>query len=232
MIQIRKANERGHAERGWLDSWHTFSFADYHDEEFMGFSALRVINDDRIQGGAGFGMHPHRDMEIITYVIEGALEHKDSMGTNSIIRPGEVQRMTAGTGIRHSEFNHIQDKTTHLLQIWILPDKEGLKPGYEQKSFASELARDDLILVASKSGRDGSVSISQSVEMFAARSSGEGRKAIKVAGKRKLWVQAIRGEISVDGAKLFAGDGAGITDTAGLELSWSAGSELLLFDLP
>ncbi len=232
MITVRKSAERGLAQHGWLNSQHTFSFADYYDPKFMGFSALRVINEDRIDGGTGFDTHGHRDMEIISYVIEGALEHKDSMGTTAIIKPGEVQRMSAGTGVRHSEQNHLKDKTTHFLQIWIMPDKTGVKPGYDQKSFANDFGCSDLILVASKSGKNGSITINQDVDMYVAKAQMAGEKKLKTYTHRNLWVQVVRGDVTVEGTKLTSGDGAGIQGVEALNLSWSEGAEFILFDLP
>ncbi len=233
MIQVRRSAERGHADHGWLKSKHTFSFADYHDANYMGFSALRVINEDHIDPNMGFGMHGHRDMEIISYVVEGALEHKDSMGNHALIQPGEVQRMTAGTGVRHSEYNRLPDKSTHLLQIWILPEREGIEPSYDQKSFANELASGELILVASRTGRNGSVTLHQDVDVYAAKSLvANGSKTLKTAKSRHLWVQVIKGEVRVEDTTLSPGDAAGITDVDSLALSWSAGAEFLLFDLP
>lgn len=232
MIQVRKSEDRGVADHGWLKSRHTFSFADYYDPKQMGFSVLRVINEDRIQGGTGFGTHPHRDMEIISYVIEGALQHKDSMGNETVIKPGEVQRMSAGTGVRHSEYNQLQDRTTHFLQIWIMPEQAGIEPGYDQKAFANDFACSDLILVASKNGRNGSVTIHQDVDMYAAKAQDAGEKNLKTFKHRHLWVQVISGHVSVDGTKLGAGDGAGITDVETLKLQWDKGAEFILFDLP
>ena len=232
MIKVRRSIDRGDANHGWLKSKHTFSFADYHDPKHMGFGALRVINEDRIDGGSGFGTHGHRDMEIISYVIDGALEHKDSMGTDTVIRPGEVQRMSAGTGIRHSEHNHLKDQTTHFLQIWIMPEKNGIAPDYDQKSFAQDFSSSDLILVGSKNGRNGSVKIHQDVDMYAAKAQQSGSKMIKTFTHRYLWVQVIRGTVTVESTELNAGDGAGITDTESLSLKWTPVSEFILFDLP
>lgn len=232
MITVRKSSDRGLAEHGWLKSRHTFSFADYYDPRFMGYSVLRVINEDRIEGGTGFDTHGHRDMEIISYVIEGELEHKDSMGTNTVIRPGEVQRMTAGTGVRHSEYNHMPDKETHFLQIWIMPEKQGLQPSYDQKSFSNDFGCSDLILVGSKDGRNGSITINQDVDMYAAKAQDDGEKTLKTYPHRHLWVQVIKGEVSAEGASLQAGDGAAVQDVDHLKLQWKKGSEFIVFDLP
>ncbi len=231
MIQLRKAHDRGHANHGWLDSWHTFSFADYRDPRHMGFSALRVINEDRVSPGEGFPMHPHRDMEIITYVLEGALEHKDSLGTGSVIRPGEIQRMSAGTGIRHSEFNHSPNEPVHLLQIWILPDRQGVKPGYEQKRIDTAELNDTLRLVASPDGRDGSVTIQQDALLYAARLNGK-EVMHALAPGRHAWIQVARGTVRVNGTMLQAGDGAGIENESSLRLAADGSAEVLLFDLP
>ncbi|BAV32622.1 quercetin 2,3-dioxygenase [Sulfuricaulis limicola] len=228
MIQLRKANDRGHADHGWLDSWHTFSFADYHDPKHVQFSALRVINEDRVAPGEGFPTHPHRDMEIITYVLEGALEHQDSLGTGSVIRPGEVQRMSAGTGIRHSEFNHSQTEPVHFLQIWILPDRQGVQPGYEQKRIGLD---GQLRLVASPDGRDGSVTIHQNARVYAARLNGS-EVTHALAPGRRAWLQVARGTVQLNGTTLQAGDGAGIENEAALKLTADAAAEVLLFDLP
>jgi hypothetical protein len=232
MIQIRKSNERGLADHGWLKSRHTFSFADYYDERHMGFGALRVINEDRIEGGTGFDTHSHKDMEIISYVIEGELEHKDSMGNQTIIRRGEVQRLSAGTGIRHSEHNHLPNATTHFLQIWILPENKGIEPGYGQKSFSNAFGCSDLILVASKLGRNGSVSLNQDVDMYVCQAQGSGEKVMKTYAHRHLWVQVIQGQVKVDGVALETGDGAGIKDVESVKLEWTQGSEFIFFDLP
>lgn len=228
MIQLRKANDRGHANHGWLDSWHTFSFADYHDPKHVSFSALRVINEDRVSPGEGFPTHPHRDMEIITYVLEGALEHKDSLGTGSVIRPGEVQRMSAGTGIRHSEFNHSQTEPVHFLQIWILPDRQGVQPGYEQKRIGLD---GRLRLVASPNGRDGSLTIHQDASVYAARLNGN-EVTHALAPGRRAWLQVARGAVKLNGTTLQAGDGAGIENEPVLNLAADASAEILLFDLP
>lgn len=232
MIQVRRSNERGNADHGWLKSQHTFSFADYYDEKFMGFGPLRVINEDRIEGGKGFGTHGHRDMEIISYVIEGALQHKDSMGSDVVIKPGEVQRMSAGTGVRHSEMNHLADKTTHFLQIWIMPEKNGIEPSYDQKSFASDFSCSDMILVASRDGRNNSVSLHQDVDMYAAKAQDAGEKKLKTYNHRHLWVQVISGDVTVESTVLNSGDGAGITGVETLNLSWTKGAEFIVFDLP
>ena len=231
MIQLRKANDRGHANHGWLDSWHTFSFADYHDPEHVSFSALRVINEDRVSPGEGFPTHPHRDMEIITYVLEGALEHKDSLGTGSVIRPGEVQRMSAGSGIRHSEFNHSQSEPVHFLQIWILPDRQGVKPGYEQKRIDLAELPGKLRLLASPDGRDGSVTINQNANVYAARLNGDEVTHLLTPGRR-AWLQVARGAVELNGTRLHAGDGAGVEDETALKLIADGSAEVLLFDLP
>nr|BDT28939.1 pirin family protein [Bacteriovorax sp. HI3] len=232
MITLRKANERGNAEHGWLHSNHTFSFAGYYDPKHMGYSALRVINEDRIDGGTGFDTHGHRDMEIISYVIDGALEHRDSMGTKAVIMPGEVQRMSAGTGVRHSEYNHLQDKQTHFLQIWILPEKAGVEPGYAQKSFANDFGCSDMVLVASKNGRNGSITINQDVDMYVVKAQDMGEKIFKTYPHRHTWVQVIKGDVKVEGATLTNGDGAAIDNVDVMKLEWSKGSEFIVFDLP
>lgn len=232
MIQVRRSDERGDANHGWLKSKHTFSFADYYDEKHMGFGQLRVINEDRIDGGTGFGSHGHRDMEIISYVIDGALQHKDSMGNTVVIKPGEVQRMSAGTGVRHSEQNDLKDKQTHFMQIWITPDQTGLEPSYGQKSFENDFGCSDMILVASKSGRNGSITINQDVDMYVAKAQDEGEKTLKTYPHRHLWVQVIKGEVTVEGTKLTAGDGAGIEKVDMLKVKWNKDAEFILFDLP
>ena len=229
-MQVRRSQDRGHANHGWLDTNHTFSFASYQDPNHMGFRALRVINDDRVVGGAGFGTHPHRDMEIISYVVDGALEHKDSMGNGSIIRPGDVQRMRAGTGVTHSEYNHSQTDTVRFLQIWVLPEENGLAPGYEQKFFGDErLGR--LRLVASRDGAEGSVQIQQDVSMYASVLRDGETLTHQLSEGRHAWLQVVRGSLVVDGAELSEGDGASFTDAGAIGIESVGDSELLLFDL-
>ena len=231
MIEVRGSGERGSSEIGWLNSKHTFSFADYHDDKHMGFRALRVINEDRVAAGAGFGTHSHRDMEIISYVLEGALEHKDSIGTGSVIRVGDVQRMSAGKGVAHSEFNHSKADEVHFFQIWILPEKRGIDASYEQKAFSDEERRGRLRLIASRDGRDGSVVVHQDVALYSAILRA-GDEVVHSIGKgRGAWVQVARGAVAVNGVSLSAGDGAAVTDEASLAISASAASELLVFDL-
>jgi quercetin 2,3-dioxygenase len=231
MITLRPAAERGQADHGWLDSRHSFSFADYHDPRHMGFGALRVINEDRVAPGAGFGTHAHRDMEIVSYVLDGALEHKDSIGTGSVIRPGEVQRMSAGTGIRHSEYNASKTALVHFLQIWLLPERAGLAPGYEQKAFPAAGRTNRLRLVGSRDGRDGSVTIHQDVDLYAALLEPGGTARLALRPGRRAWVQVARGAVRVNGRTLAAGDGAAIEDEAAVELASDAGGEVLVFDL-
>lgn len=228
MITIRKAVERGHFDHGWLNTYHTFSFADYYDPAFMGFRTLRVINEDRVKAGGGFGTHGHRDMEIISYVLEGELAHRDSMGTGSVIRPGDVQRMSAGTGVTHSEMNPSQENGVHFLQIWIVPERRGIEPGYEQKTFPEGELRGRLRLVASPDGAAGSVTIHQDVKLYSALLAGES-VAHSYAPQRYGWVQVTRGDVEVNGLKLSAGDGAAISDESAVTISGSG--EVLLFDL-
>jgi len=231
MITIRKSDDRGRADHGWLDSRHTFSFADYHDPDQMGFRTLRVINEDRVEPGQGFGTHPHRDMEILSYVLEGALEHKDSMGTSSTIRPGEVQRMSAGTGVLHSEYNPSRKEPVHFLQIWIFPEKKSLKPGYEQKAFPDAERKNRLRLVASRDGRDGSLTIHQDAELYTTLlSRGESVSHPLKAG-RHAWVQVARGAATLNGKPLATGDGAAVSGEKSLELKATADAEVLMFDL-
>ena len=232
MLTVRKAAARGHANHGWLDTWHTFSFADYYDPREMGFGALRVINDDKVEPGQGFGMHGHRDMEIITYVLEGALEHKDSMGNGSIIRPGDVQRMSAGTGVRHSEFNPSREERVHLLQIWIEPRIMGVRPSYEEKKFGAQEKKGRLRLIASPDGRDGSVTIHQDANVYAALLDGKDAVAHRLAPARRAYVHVARGAVKVNGVELKGGDGAKITEESEIEFSGAKQAELLLFDLP
>jgi redox-sensitive bicupin YhaK (pirin superfamily) len=231
MISIRRANDRGHANHGWLDTYHTFSFAGYHDPAHMGFGHLRVINDDTVQAGRGFGTHPHRDMEIITYVLEGSLEHRDSMGNGSVIRPGDVQRMSAGTGVTHSEFNHSSEDSVHFLQIWILPDTAGHEPGYQQKHFTEQEKRGVLRLVASANGRDGSVSLNQDADIYAGLFDGAEATTFKVRADRNTWLHVARGVIEVNGQRLEPGDGVAVLQAGNLEFSHGSGAELLVFDM-
>lgn len=231
MIKIRHSDERGHADHGWLDTYHTFSFDSYYDPRFMGFRDLRVINEDRIEPKQGFPTHGHRDMEIITYVISGDLSHKDSLGNGTTIRPNDVQRMTAGTGVRHSEYSSPADKT-HLLQIWILPEKENLPPGYEQKYFAPEEKKGKLKLVASRAGSEGSVTINQDVSLYSSLLSAEETVSHELAENRHAWIQVVNGSLEVNGEFLNAGDGAAISEENILEIkALEDETELLLFDL-
>jgi redox-sensitive bicupin YhaK (pirin superfamily) len=231
MITVRRSNERGHANHGWLDTYYTFSFSDYYDPRFMGFRDLRVINEDRIEPGQGFPKHGHRDMEIVTYIISGELSHRDSMGNEDTIHAGEVQRMTAGTGVLHSEFSSETDKT-HLLQIWILPEQQRLAPGYEQKKFPAEEKQGKLRLIASRGADDGSIHINQDVRLYASIS-GAGDKFVYALGKgRHAWLQLISGSLDLNGTPLAAGDGAAISDEPSLDIQIkAASSEFLLFDL-
>ena len=232
MIRLRKAKDRGHADHGWLDTWHTFSFADYYDPEQMGFRALRVINDDVVAPGRGFGTHPHRDMEIVTYVLEGALAHKDSMGNASTIVPGEVQRMSAGTGVLHSVFNHSKTDPVHLLQIWLLPERNGLAPSYEQTFFPDEGKRGRLRLIASADGREGSVTIHQDAALYAALLDGEERLIHPLAPGRRAYVHVARGEVTANGRALGPGDALKAVDEPAVTLERGRDAEVLLFDLP
>jgi redox-sensitive bicupin YhaK (pirin superfamily) len=228
MFEIRKADQRGHADHGWLDTHHTFSFADYYDPKFMGFRALRVINDDRVAAGAGFGTHAHRDMEIVTWVLEGALAHRDSMGNGGVIRPGDAQRMSAGTGVRHSEMNGSESEEVHFLQIWILPERAGIAPGYEQKHFVESERRGRLRLIASPDARDGSVKLHQDVSIYNAVLGGETVKHSFAAG-RYGWLHVATGSVSANGQSLSAGDGVAIADLA--EVIITGHGEVMLFDL-
>jgi quercetin 2,3-dioxygenase len=233
MLTIRRSEERGHADHGWLDTRHTFSFADYHDPEHMGFSDLRVVNEDRVRPGQGFGTHGHRDMEIISYVLEGELGHRDSMGTGSTIRPGEVQRMSAGTGVRHSEMNASPREPVHFLQIWILPDRAGHAPGYEQKAFPEAERRGRLRLAASPNGAEGSVTIHQDARLYLSLLGDGERVRHPLAPGRSAWVQVARGEVTVNGERLRAGDGAALEGEAAVELAGRGAevADVLLFDL-
>jgi redox-sensitive bicupin YhaK (pirin superfamily) len=231
MIIVRPAEERGVANFGWLDSRHTFSFGHYYDPRHMGIGALRVINDDRVAPGGGFDTHAHQDMEIISYVLEGAMEHQDSIGTGSVIRPGDVQRMTAGTGIAHSEFNHSRTKPVHFLQIWIVPERKGLEPGYEQKTFPLEERRGKARLVASRDGRNGSLTVHQDVDLYTSVLEAGDEVAIDLRPERSAWVQVARGAVTLNGTGLKEGDGAAVFDTATLTLTSDTGGEVLVFDL-
>jgi len=231
MITLRKAQERGHAEHGWLDSWHTFSFGDYHDPKHMGFRSLRVINEDRVAPGKGFPTHSHRDMEIVTYVLDGALEHRDSMGNGSVMKPGDVQRMTAGQGVGHSEFNASQTEPVHFLQIWVLPERRNLEPGYEQKHFSVTDRQGKLRVVASRDGADGAVLVHQDVKLLAGLfAEGEEDKYVLAPG-RQAWLHVARGQVRVNGQALEAGDALQVSDEASLQISGVSSGEVLLFDL-
>ena len=231
MITVRKAQERGHARHGWLESFHTFSFAGYHDPEHMGFRDLRVINEDRVQPERGFGTHAHRDMEIVSYVLAGALEHRDSLGTGSVIRPGDVQRMSAGTGVSHSEFNHSASELVHFLQIWILPEREGLPPSYEQKHFPAEERTGALRLVASADARDGSIRIHQDVALYATLLGAGDAVEHALRPGRHAWLQLARGSCTLNGVPLEAGDGAAVSGETALRIRGTVAAELILFDL-
>ena len=231
MIDIIRSDSRGGADHGWLKSKHTFSFADYYNPAMMGFAKLRVVNEDWIEPGTGFGTHPHKDMEIVTYMVDGALEHKDSMGNGSIIRPGELQRMTAGTGVMHSEYNASEEEKAHLLQIWILPEQNGLEPGYEQKLFTSEEKRNTWRIVGSRDGRDGSLTIHQDVNLLATELGADQALSYEFDGKRRGFLQVVRGSIEVDGDSLVAGDALATQDQATLTVRATEDAELLLFDM-
>ena len=231
MIHIRRGNERGHTELSWLDSRHTFSFDQYYDPNFVGFRHLRVINEDVVAPGKGFGTHPHRDMEILTYIIDGALEHRDSMGNGSVIRPGDVQRMSAGTGVTHSEFNPSKIDPVHLLQIWILPEKRGLKPSYEQHTFSASELGNQLRLLAARKPSNGAVAIHQDVALYGARLAPGSEVTYKLDQDRYAWLQVARGKVRLNGQELQAGDGAAIEDEKRLEIAAEIPSEILLFDL-
>jgi redox-sensitive bicupin YhaK (pirin superfamily) len=231
MITLRKSADRGYADHGWLKSRHSFSFADYHDPAHMGFGNLRVINEDRIAPGTGFGTHGHRDMEILSYVLDGALAHRDSMGTGATIVPGELQRMSAGRGVMHSEFNAARDETTHFLQIWILPDNAGIDPGYEQKAFGESAKRGRLRLVASSDGRDGSLTVHADARLYAGLFDGDEHASLALQPGRLGYVHVARGEVRVNGQSLTAGDAALLRDEARVELSQGRDADVLVFDL-
>jgi redox-sensitive bicupin YhaK (pirin superfamily) len=232
MLTLRRSGERGYADHGWLKSFHSFSFAEYHDPHHMGFGPLRVINEDRVAPGMGFGTHGHRDMEIISYVLEGELAHKDSMGNGSVIRPGDVQRMSAGRGVMHSEFNHASAQTTHFLQIWILPDVTGIAPSYEEKRFGAADKRGRLCLIASPDGAEGSVRIHQDARLYAGLFDGAETGTLGLAPGRRAYVHVARGRVEVNGESLSAGDAAKIMDASRVELGRGENAEVLVFDLP
>jgi hypothetical protein len=231
MLTIRKAEERGHVNIGWLDTYHTFSFDQYYDPRFMGFRSLRVINEDRVHPGRGFPTHGHRDMEIITYILEGALEHKDSMGTGSVIRPGDVQKMSAGTGVRHSEYNHSEDEVVHLLQIWIVPDEANIRPGYQQKRYEEEEKRGRLRLIVSPDGSEDTITIKQDARVFAAILEADQQIVHEIQPERHAWVQVARGAVEINGKPLNQGDGAAASNEPQLTIISREPAEILLFDL-
>jgi redox-sensitive bicupin YhaK (pirin superfamily) len=231
MLQIRKSQERGHLNHGWLDTYHTFSFGDYYDPRHHHYRALRVMNEDRVAPGQGFGMHPHRDMEIVTYVISGALEHRDSMGNGEVLRPGELQRMTAGTGILHSEFNPSESEAVHLYQIWLLPERKGLSPSYEQRGFNAQERHNQWRIVASREGRDGSLTIHQDADLYLATLDTGQRLEFALRPSRHAWLQVLQGAARLNGQELTAGDGAATTGESLLVVEGSDPAEVLLFDL-
>lgn len=231
MTVIRPSDARGHANFGWLDSRHSFSFGHYYDPEHMGFGSLRVINEDRVQPGAGFDTHGHQNMEIISYVLEGTLEHEDTLGTGAVIRPGDVQRMTAGTGIRHSEYNHSKTDPVHFLQIWIVPERDGLEPSYEQKSFDAGEKRGRLRLVGSRNGRDGSVTIHQDVDMYAGLFDTGESAEFEIRQGRGAWVHVARGDLNLNGHRMTQGDGAALDRPGVIKIQGEKDAEVLVFDL-
>ena len=232
MITVRPSSERGHGQHGWLDTRHTFSFSDYHDPAHMGFRPLRVINEDRVAAGQGFGTHGHRDMEILTYVLEGTLAHKDSLGNGAPLNPGEVQVMTAGTGIRHSEVNPSPTDPVHFYQVWIMPDRAGHPPRYDQRPFSEELRRDKLCPIASPDGRDGSLSIRQDATVYVSSLGESGRVSHALESGRHAWIQVLKGGITLNGQPLAVGDGAAVSEESALDLVASQPAEVMLFDLP
>ncbi len=231
MIQVRKAADRGHANHGWLDTYHTFSFGDYRDREHMGFRSLRVMNEDRVEPGKGFGTHPHRDMEIVTYVLEGALEHKDSMGNGEVLRPGEFQRMSAGTGITHSEFNPSDVEPVHLYQIWLFPERKGIEPSYEQKQFPDEERHNRLRLVASQDSADGSLLIQQDACIFLSQIDDGVQISHNLPKGRHAWLQVLRGSVSLNGDDLQTSDGAAVSEESLITIQGTSDAEIMLFDL-
>ena len=231
MILTRKADHRGHADHGWLNAYHTFSFASYRDPKHMGFRALRVMNEDRVAPGQGFGTHPHNDMEIVTYVLEGALEHRDSMGNGEVLRPGEFQRMTAGTGITHSEFNPSETEPVHLYQIWLFPDQKGHTPSYEQKAFPDEEQQNRLRLVASPTAEDGSLQIHQDARIYLSKLTSGNQVTHSIARGRHAWLQVLRGAVLLNGTELSTSDGAAVSDERELTIQATENAEVMLFDL-
>jgi redox-sensitive bicupin YhaK (pirin superfamily) len=231
MITIRKANERGHFNHGWLDTYHTFSFGDYRDAKHMGFRSLRVMNEDRVDPGQGFGMHPHSDMEILTYVLDGELAHQDSMGNGSVIHAGDFQRMTAGTGIYHSEANPSSEMPVHLYQIWLRPSERGLEPSYEERRVGSSPASNQLELVASHDGRDGSLTIHQDADIYLSKLDENSHVEHQLGADRHVWLQVLRGDVTLNGNSLTAGDGAAVSDEATVKIAASGNAEVMLFDM-
>jgi redox-sensitive bicupin YhaK (pirin superfamily) len=231
MIEIRRAAERGHTQWGWLDSWHTFSFGDYHDPKHAGFRSLRVLNDDRVQPGRGFGAHGHRDMEILSYVLEGALEHKDSSGGGGVIRPGEIQFMRAGSGVEHSEYNHSRSEPVHFLQVWIVPNTRGLEPMYGQQAFDRKQASRSFLLLASRDGREGTLRVAQDADVWMTQLAEGERREFSLAPGRLAWIHVARGSVSVNEALLGEGDGAGVSGEAALRFVGGDAAEVLVFDL-
>lgn len=231
MLELRKANDRGHLNFGWLDTWHTFSFGQYRDAKQQGFSDLLVINDDIVQPGMGFGTHPHQDMEIFTYILDGALEHKDSMGTGSVIRPGDVQMMSAGTGIRHSEFNHSKEELVHLLQIWIVPNRRGVQPRYQEVAFKPEEKRGKLRLIISPDSANGSLNVYQDVRVYAGLFDGAEEAELELAANRFAYVHVARGSLNVNGVRMNAGDGARVRQETKLRFTDGENAEVLVWDL-
>jgi quercetin 2,3-dioxygenase len=231
VLDVRRAAERGHTEWGWLDSRHTFSFGDYHDSGHMGFRSLRVLNDDRVQPGQGFGTHGHRDMEILSYVLEGALEHKDSSGGGGVIRPGEIQFMRAGSGVQHSEYNHSKSEPVHFLQIWIVPDKQGLRPAYGQQAFDADAAKRSFVLLASKEGREGTIQVHQDVDVWVTLLGKDERRELPLGPGRGAWVHVARGSVDVNGTLLREGDGAAVSGEDRLRFLGQGPAEVLVFDL-
>ncbi len=231
MIQVRKANERGHADHGWLNTYHTFSFSSYQDPKHMRFRSLRVINEDVVAPGQGFGTHPHNDMEIVTYVLEGALEHKDSMGNGEVLRPGEFQRMTAGTGITHSEFNPSETEPVHLYQIWLLPERTGIEPSYEQKRFSDEERHNQLRLVASRNAEHGSLLIHQDTRIFLSKMDAGTEIKHELKEHRHAWLQVLRGTVSLNGTHLDTSDGVAVSDERSMDIQANTHAEIMLFDL-